>query len=219
MSLCWAISEAALCFPGFLRIPSTSSALLTLFCCCLFTGSQMDPALHPYLAPSHLYWEFWLAYPGSGLQILSVARASVSCSCSSAFSSTDREPIFPLMWRDSKHISRTFTPLSVRLQPCGTVRTLERRELCVSISMRVALSPPPADIPEARILWAAGCLGTVTAGIWLGATVPLHHPHLERLMEKSDGHTYFKIKSSALYIYNVNIIYFPLCCILWEFYP
>lgn len=94
-----------LCFPGFLRIPSTSSALLMLFCCRLFTGSQTDPALHPYLAPCHLYWEFWLAYPGSGLQILSVARASVSCSCSSAFSSTDREPIFPLMRQRTQNTS------------------------------------------------------------------------------------------------------------------
>lgn len=53
-------SRQQLCFPGFLRIPSTSSALLTLFCYRLFTGSRMDPALHPYLAPCHLYWEFWL---------------------------------------------------------------------------------------------------------------------------------------------------------------
>lgn len=98
-------SRQQLCFPGFLRIPSTPSALLTLFCCRLFTGSQMDPALHPYLAPCHLYWEFWLAYPGSGLQILSVARASVSCSCSSAFSRTDREPIFPRMWQGTQNTS------------------------------------------------------------------------------------------------------------------
>lgn len=36
--------------------------------------------------------------------------------------------------------------------------------------------------------------------------------------KKSDN-TNFKIKSSILYICNVNIIYFLLCCILWEFYP
>lgn len=206
-------SRQQLCFPDFLRIPSTSLALLTLFCCCLFTGSQMDPALHPYLAPCHLYREFWLAYPGSGLQILSVARASVSCSCSSAFSSTDREPIFPLMWQGTQNTS---SGLSLR---CLCVCSQVAPHAFLSAMNCVALSFPPADIPEGQILWAAGCLGTVTAGIWLGATVPLHHPHPERLMEKSDGNTYFKIKSSALYIYNVNIIYFLLCCILWEFNP
>lgn len=136
-------SRQQLCFPGFLRIPSTSSALLTLFCCRLFTGSQTDPALHLYLAPCHLYWEFWLAYPGSGPQILSVARASVSCSCSSAFSSTVREPIFPPMWQRTQNTSAglLFRCLCV----CSHVapHALLSPVNCVSISTRVALSPPP----------------------------------------------------------------------------
>lgn len=64
----------------------------------------MYPALHPCLAPWHLYWEFWL-YPRNELQILFIARASVSRSCSSAFSITDLEQIFPLMWQRTQNRS------------------------------------------------------------------------------------------------------------------
>lgn len=78
----------------------------------------------------------------------------------------------------------------------------------------------PSDIPRNWILWDAGSLGTVKAGVLLRGTLPLLHHHLERLVKKKSYYnTNFKIKSSILYIFNVNIIYFLLCCILWEFYP
>lgn len=215
-------SRQQACFPSFLRIPSTSSALLTLFCCRLFTGSQMDPALHPYLASCHLYWEF-LTCLSRGVDCKSFLLHGHLCrvAVSSAFSSPDREPIFPLMWQRTRNTSAGLSLCC--LCACSHVvpNALLSAVNCVwAFPRELCCHPrPPADIPEDRILWASGCLGTVAAGIGLGATVPPHHPHLERLTEKSDGNTCFKIKSSALYIYNVYIIYFPLCCILWEFYP
>lgn len=116
-------------------------------------------------------------------------------------------------------MSRTSIPLSVLLQRCGTTRTLQHCELCASISARVG-HRSPADIPRNRILRDASSLGSVKAGILLGGTLLLLHHRLERLVKKKKSdNTNFKIKSSILYICNVNIIYFLLCCVLWELYP
>lgn len=60
-----------------------------------------------------------------------------------AFSSTDLEQTFALMWRRSrKKISRTFVPLSELLQRRGTVRTFQHCELRANILARAALSFP-----------------------------------------------------------------------------
>lgn len=53
--------------------------------------------------------------------------------------------------------------------------------------------------------------------LWMQEYYP-EEPPPGKLVKNSDN-TNFKIKSSILYICNVNIIYFLLCCILWEFYP
>lgn len=179
MSLCKTIFKAATVFSWLSEHALNTFSLPDMFCCHLLTGSQMYPALHPYLEPWHLYWEFWLAYPGNGLQILFIARASVSRSCSSAFSIPDLEQIFPLMWRRTQNRSAGLS----FLYPCFYIDVAPHALLTLWTacehfrkSFRCCF---PADLPRNWIFWDAGSLGTVNAGILPRGSLPLLHHHLE----------------------------------------
>lgn len=177
-------SRQRLCFSWLSEHALSIFSLPDMFCCHLLTGSQMYPALHRYLAPWHLFWQFWLAYPRNGLQVLFVARASVSRSCSPAFSSTDLEQILLLMWRKTQNRSAGLSFLYLCFYSDVAPHALLSVVNCVRAFPQELRCCFPADIPRNWILWDAGSLGTVKAGVLLRGTLPLLHRHLERLVKK-----------------------------------
>lgn len=128
-----------------------------------------------------------------------------------AFSSADLQPILPLMWRRARNRSAgLFIPLAV-LPTAAWHRTHFCRAFRASCArafpQELRNSPPCWRSKDLDAPRCSGSLGTGKAGIPLRGPLP------------PPGKTNFKVKSSILYIWNVNIIYFLLCCILWDVDP
>lgn len=184
MSLCKTISKAATVLSWLSEHALNIFTLSDMFFLTLVSGVSSSTswpiAMAPVLAVLTRLSQKWTA------KSFFSAQASVSRSCSSAFSSTDLEQIFALMWQRSwkRSAGLSFLYLSFYsgVAPCALSSIVN----CVRTFWQELHCRFPADILRNWILWDARSLGTVKAGILLGGTLPLLHHHLKRLIKESE---------------------------------
>lgn len=93
------------------------------------------------------------------------------------------------------------------------LRTPECCDLCTSLSASAVLWFPHWQSKELKSLWDVGCVATVKAEEPLRGPMLLLHHHMEWLLKNVMITLTLSYKAVLHILFNVNIIYFLLCCI------
>lgn len=115
---------------------------------------------------------------------------------------------------DSENLNMSAETL---IYPCFysyvALRTPECCDLCTSLSASAVLWFPHWQSKELKSLWDVGCVPTVKAEEPLRGPMLLLHHHMEWLLKNVMITLTLSYKAVLHILFNVNIIYFLLCCI------